>query len=68
MCVSDEANPIPFLILSFLVFVANGLNTLLIEWRLDHNYHRFFLFVCAPFLACVSLVSLDVSATQAFDG
>ncbi|KAI0260587.1 glycosyl transferase family group 2-domain-containing protein [Gloeopeniophorella convolvens] len=36
-------------------FIGSGLNVLLQEWRLDHNYTRFALLVTTPFLFCVSL-------------
>ncbi|KAJ7689711.1 glycosyl transferase family group 2-domain-containing protein [Mycena rosella] len=38
-----------------MFFVASGLEMLLSEWRLDHDYRRFGLLVTAPFLVCVSL-------------
>ncbi|KAJ7758797.1 glycosyl transferase family group 2-domain-containing protein [Mycena maculata] len=38
-----------------LFFLASGLNTLLAEWRLDHDYTRFALMATSPFLVCVSL-------------
>ena len=38
-------------------FMAMGIATTLVEWRLDHNYSRFALFVTIPLLFCVSLVS-----------
>ncbi|KAJ3536670.1 hypothetical protein NMY22_g5926 [Coprinellus aureogranulatus] len=38
-----------------LVFIGNGIRTLLMEWRLDGNAIRFALLACAPLLYCVSL-------------
>ena len=38
-----------------LVFVGNGLRTLLMEWRLDGDYTRFALLAVSPLLYCVSL-------------
>jgi len=38
-------------------FMASGVATTLVEWRLDHDYKRFALFATIPFLFCVSLVS-----------
>ncbi|TEB25063.1 hypothetical protein FA13DRAFT_1637964 [Coprinellus micaceus] len=38
-----------------LVFVGNGVRTLLMEWRLDANAIRFALLACVPLLYCVSL-------------
>ena len=56
--------PIPFLpwlrinvcLCVLLVFVGSGLEVLIAEWRLDHDFTRFALMVTAPFLFCVSLV------------
>lgn len=42
---------------SISVFVGSGLQVLMTEWRLDHDYTRFALMVTSPFLFCVSLVS-----------
>ena len=39
-----------------LVFVGNGIRTLLMEWRLDGDATRFALVAVAPLLYCVSLV------------
>ena len=39
-------------------FMAMGVATTLVEWRLDHNYSRFALFTTIPLLFCVSLVSI----------
>ncbi|ETW76544.1 hypothetical protein HETIRDRAFT_480674 [Heterobasidion irregulare TC 32-1] len=36
-------------------FVGSGLQVLMTEWRLDHDYTRFALMVTSPFLFCVSL-------------
>ncbi|GJJ11705.1 hypothetical protein Clacol_005941 [Clathrus columnatus] len=36
-------------------FVATGLAKLLVEWRLDGDWRRFFLVVTMPFIFCVSL-------------
>ncbi|THH07348.1 hypothetical protein EW146_g9343, partial [Bondarzewia mesenterica] len=38
-----------------LFFIASGLEMLVTEWRLDHDYRRFALMVTTPFLFCVSL-------------
>ncbi|KAI0315682.1 glycosyl transferase family group 2-domain-containing protein [Amylostereum chailletii] len=38
-----------------IFFVGSGVNVLLQEWRLDHEYQRFALLVTTPFLFCVSL-------------
>ncbi|KAE9389013.1 hypothetical protein BT96DRAFT_1003645 [Gymnopus androsaceus JB14] len=38
-----------------IFFVGSGLSVLLQEFRLDGDWRRFFLFVTAPFLFCVSL-------------
>ncbi|KAJ7738532.1 hypothetical protein DFH07DRAFT_690719, partial [Mycena maculata] len=34
------------------VFLVNRLNTLLAEWRLDHDYKQFALMATSPFLVC----------------
>lgn len=48
-------------------FIANGVATILAEWRLDHNYRRFALLVTMPFLFCVSLFfALQVVSTLTF--
>ena len=39
------------------VFIGNGVNILLEEFRLTHTYTRFALLATAPLLFCVSLVS-----------
>lgn len=36
-------------------FVATGLKELLVEWRLDDDWRRFFLIITMPFIFCVSL-------------
>ncbi|PPR00631.1 hypothetical protein CVT24_005477 [Panaeolus cyanescens] len=38
-----------------IIFVGNGIRTLLIEWRLDGDATRFALFAVVPLLFCVSL-------------
>jgi hypothetical protein len=46
-------------------FMASGVATTLVEWRLDHDYSRFALFTTIPLLFCVSLVSfIDVFRAQ----
>jgi hypothetical protein len=42
-----------------VLFVGNGLRTLLIEWRLDGGFVRFALLGALPLLYCVSLVRCD---------
>jgi len=42
-----------------VLFVGNGLRTLLIEWRLDGGFVRFALLAALPLLYCVSLVRCD---------
>ncbi len=42
-----------------VLFVGNGVRTLLIEWRLDGGFVRFALLGALPLLYCVSLVSCD---------
>ncbi|KAJ7049552.1 glycosyl transferase family group 2-domain-containing protein [Mycena amicta] len=50
-----------------LYFISNGLETLLVQWRLDHDYSRFALMVTSPFLVCVSLFfSLSVINAVSF--
>ena len=44
----------------FLVFIGNGINTVLIEWQLDQDFTRFALFALLPLLFCVSLVGFTV--------
>lgn len=39
------------------VFLANGVNTILIEWQLDRDFTRFALCATIPLLFAVSLVS-----------
>lgn len=39
-----------------VVFIGNGINTVLIEWQLDGEFIRFALFVTIPILFAVSLV------------
>ena len=41
---------------AFLVFIGNGINTILIEWQLDQDFTRFALFALLPLLFCVALV------------
>lgn len=43
-----------------VMFVGNGVRTLLIEWRLDGGFVRFALLGALPLLCCVSLVSFGV--------
>ncbi|KAJ7583871.1 glycosyl transferase family group 2-domain-containing protein [Mycena floridula] len=38
-----------------IYFLAQGISTILQEWRLDHDYRRIGLLATAPFLLCVSL-------------
>ncbi|KAL4246764.1 Glycosyltransferase 2-like domain-containing protein [Abortiporus biennis] len=38
-----------------IFFIANGINTILIEWQLDQDFTRFALFALLPLLFCVSL-------------
>lgn len=42
-----------------LVFISCGISMLISEYRLDHEYKRFFVLVTVPFLFCVSLVRID---------
>ncbi|TFK24102.1 hypothetical protein FA15DRAFT_593031 [Coprinopsis marcescibilis] len=60
---SDEKRPVKLYAPAYnglaaglaLVFVGNGVRTLLMEWRLDGDFTRFALLACSPFLYCVSL-------------
>jgi hypothetical protein len=38
-----------------VVFVGNGVRTLLVEWTLDNDFTRFALFAVVPLLYCVTL-------------
>ncbi|KAF9005040.1 glycosyl transferase family group 2-domain-containing protein [Cyathus striatus] len=38
-----------------IFFIASGVNVLLQEWRLDHDFKRFALLATSPFLLCISL-------------
>jgi len=48
-------------------FMAMGIATTLVEWRLDGNYSRFALFATIPFLFCVSLFfALQIVSSLSF--
>jgi hypothetical protein len=61
-CDSERA-PMPIFLTSlcYLVFIGNGINTVLIEWQLDGDFVRFALFAFMPLLFAVSLVRFVLS-------
>ncbi|KAJ7756401.1 hypothetical protein DFH07DRAFT_1027337 [Mycena maculata] len=50
------------------VFLANGLNTLLTEWQLNHDYKQFTLMASSPFLVWFFFALQVISVVSSFVG